>query len=390
MVMDRAHGVDIEEMRGQLLTLDTVRETLAATEPLGEHTFGTGRGVQIEVSEDFATVPDDSNDAVATFRTGHLNEGGREFGLSKLALLETGALPGIPRKLQERTPSWLLQQQLNYWFTEGMADKQFKAMVRHTDEGDVALAMARGTVNPFSNLRLLDELLAGISAKYGNGEVLADYKFHHTLEETHMRLIVPGHVRTIQGTGTADDSWSTGIQLTNSLIGLKKTEEQGYLFRWWCTNGCTDTLASTGTFSRRGGGDPDEAYNWARESVDQILAGLEHTLDGVQDLVGMPVAGDVVPVLRDLFAQYNIPNRERDRVIAAMAENDTTDMYHLMQAVTQVANADGLEARARMQLMQMGGHITHASTARCNADAPCRRLLPEGFQPPAGTDPTAN
>jgi hypothetical protein len=52
-------------------------------------------------------------------------------------------------------------------------------------------------------------------------------------------------------------------------------------------------------------------------------------------------------------------------------------VYDVMQAVTVVANADGVSPDATEQLLRLGGHIAHAaSTDRCGE---CRRILPAGF-----------
>ena len=118
--------------------------------------------------------------------------------------------------------------------------------------------------------------------------MLADYKFTHNLERTNLRLIVPGQQRVISGTRVADDSWSAGIQLRNSLAGTEQTAIDGYLFRWWCTNGCTDTLAEVSALNRRQFPSPEEAYEWARESVDEILGSLEGSFDAVQSTTGCP------------------------------------------------------------------------------------------------------
>lgn len=378
--------VSIDEMRPQLLTLDTVRETLAQTEPMEEFTFSAGPGVRFRLGEGWAAESEDGEEEPDPYApvdafvcTADVEAGGKEYQLTHQAVLQAGAACGIPRGYQQRTPAALLEPHLNYWFSGGFGERDFKLLVMG---GTTALGITRATVSPWSNLRLLTSVLEGIEAKYGQGEVLADYKFHHDLERTDLRLVIPGEHRTITGTAEADDTWSAGIQFKNSLIGLKPTEIDGYLFRWWCTNGAIDTLATSGGFSLRGGGDPDEVFEWARKSGEEVLGGLEQSFDDVQRLTTIPVTGDATMVLRDLFAQYNIPGRERDRVIANMADTDEMTMYGLMQAVTEAANMRDLQPRAVEQLLTMGGHTLHAATGRCTQTHPCRRLLPAGYDPP--------
>lgn len=366
MVHSQAVSLDEVQAAGNLLTLDNVREKLSTTEPLSEVVFTPNSGVTMRYESGWA-----GNTVGLTDPTGAYLRmpGGQEYQFTKQGAMQLGSECRITRGYQEAIPPDLLEQNVNWWLSNGLGDKELKLLASQ----DRALALTRATVSPFSNLRLLDTILTRIENRYGEGEVLADYKFYHDLEATALRLIIPGQRRIITGTSLEDDSWSVGVELKNSLIGLKQTELSGYLFRHWCTNGCVDTAHASGGFKRRGSSEED-ALVWAAESVDEILGGLEPALDSVQELVNQPVAGDVVTVLNDLFDRNNLPVRERRRVIDAMADTDEMTMYSVMQAVTQAANLDGLDRRSQQYLLNMGGHIAHTHGARCGE---CHRLLPE-------------
>jgi hypothetical protein len=242
------------------------------------------------------------------------------------------------------------------------------------------VAFGSGTISPFSNLAILDQLVGGLTAAYHvpEDDLLVDYKFTHSLELTNVRLVVPGHLRNVRGPGTADpsDMWSTGVQWRNSQLGLRPVSVDGYIFRWRCTNGMIDTMVTSGQYNRRQSGhDEEDVYAWARASVDNVLGGLEHVLEGVESSTTIPVEQDVNLVLADLFRQHSVPGKLRQQVIANMAEvgGDLT-MYSLINAVTQVANEPGLAPAATDKLMRLGGHIAHSAEMRC---ASCRRLMPE-------------
>jgi hypothetical protein len=376
--------VPFEEMRSRLLTLDDTRERLRATEPLTEVIFHPGDGVNFRVEPGWNTEDTDNYAPVAA----HVQiSGGEEYQLSRLALLEAGALVGVPRHKQEEWPAAIMQTLLNWWFRE-KSDRDHKLLIRGGTDGNDSLALAtcRATITPFSNLHLLEIALQSVDHQIGAGtEVLVDYKFSHSLEWTTMRLIVPELSRLITGTRDENDQWCGGIDVQNSLTGIYPTRLQGYAFRWWCTNGETTDLAQTAQFSRKGSYDAADVWAWARTSVDEILGGLNEVFDGVQRLTESPVNGDaasVTSVLNDLFARYNIPMRERQRVIAGLANlpGDIT-MYDLMQEVTRAANMEGLPIRAVRSLLALGGHMAEAGTERCNEEHPCRRLLPPDFQP---------
>lgn len=362
--MVHANTVSLDEMRGDLLTLDQVRERLSATEPLSEVTFEVGSGTTTRIEESWAQNKEkgltDYVDAFVRLPAKEDGTGPKEYQLTKQAVLQLGAAFGYPRGLQARMPHDLLQRNINTWLASD-TDRDLKLLAKD----DHGVALTRATVSPFSNLKLLDIVIAGLNKKYGEGEILADYKFSHDLEATSVRLIVPGERRIITGTPVADDTWSAGIQFKNSLVGLRQTELAGYLFRFWCTNGSIDTMHDTGGYSRRGNTEED-MLAWASSQIDEVLGGLEPMLDHVQELTAQQVTGNVRQVLGDLFDNYGLPVRDRARVVGEMADTDDMTMYSLMQAITQAANLDGLAPRTVERLMRMGGHVAATHSERCN------------------------
>jgi hypothetical protein len=297
--------------------------------------------------------------------------------LTKDAILEATSFCGIPKTYAARCPAELIEPQLDYWFRGALQGRTGPRQFQLLSVNGLGAAITKSTVRPFSNLRLLDETLNGIEAAYGSGDVLVDNKFTHTLKRTHMRLIISAHQRLMANTGTSDDAWSIGVQIRNSLVGDEQTSIDGYLFRWACTNGQIDTRSSSGTWSRRGGGNEAEVYEWARGAVDEILGGMEPALDAVQALTEVPVAGHANEVLRDIFTTYKVSLPERARIIEGMVDaGGQLTMYSVMNAITQVANDPEINPTQVESLMRMGGDLPHAARERCGADNPCGRLMP--------------
>lgn len=359
--------VSIDEMRPKLRTLDQLYDMIGATEPVNSHPFGPN-DAQFTIHggwEDDAEGKDGTDQVLA-----RISLDGTPYPLTKDALLEASSLVGINKTYAARCPAPLLQPQLNYWFSTGT--KKYSKFQLLTAAGRAA-ALTRHSIQPFSNVKLLDETVAGIRSRFGDTEILVDYKLTHSLRRTHIRLILPEIGRTLTDTGTDDDHWSLGIQLKNSLIGHERTSLDGYVFRWACTNGQIDTHAQSGVWRRTGGERDNEVYEWARNAVDEILGGLEPALDAVQNLAGVPVEGEIGAVLRDVFDHYRVPLPERAQIIAnVIATGGRLTMYTLMNAITQVANRDGMEPSHVETLMRMGGDLPHAAHSRCAA---CRRLL---------------
>ena len=57
--------------------------------------------------------------------------------------------------------------------------------------------------------------------------------------------------------------------------------------------------------------------------------------------------------MRDLFTEHSVPARSRERIITELAEaGEDMTVYDVMQAVTVVANADGVSPDATEQLLR--------------------------------------
>jgi hypothetical protein len=366
-------SITIDDVKDKLLTLDAVREKLAYTEPLAVHEFEVGEGVAFRLAEDYnhglkALQPNDQIN-------GFISIGGRELQLTQSGLYDAAKEIKLPKGLLQKTPSHIIEDIFNHFYRGGLEKGEYKVLgVR----GDKAAAIARGAVVPYSNLRLMEIMLDGVEAKYGTGEVFADYKFTHTLQQTHIRLIVPEYVRTIENTGTDNDTWSTGIQLINSLTGLEQTQINGYLFRYWCTNGAIDTRSTANSiWSRRGAqGRSDAVFEWAADAVDEVLGGLEGALDNVQAMTEIDLRGTTRETLRDVFREYGIPKTQRDSITDRMIDEENLTMYSLMQAVTQAANSSDMSPVDVNRLMTIGGDIPFAAQGGiCSQDHPCGRML---------------
>lgn len=360
--------VTIAEMQdaGKLITLDEAMNRLAETEPLVPDALPVGPGVHFELGPAWAAQAEASDDG-GSLVDAHLFVGEKMYAMTKDALLQATSLCGIPKSYATRPPAKLIEQHLDYWFTQGLAGKEFQILAAN----DTALAVTKQSIVPFSNISLVEKAVESIHQKYGTAtDVLVDNKFTHSLPRTHLRLIIPETERQIERTGTDNDLWSIGVQVRNSLTGEDRTSFDGYLFRFWCANGQIDVHQSSGMWSRKGG-QGEEVYEWARNAVDSILGGLEGSLDQVQKLVDIPIAGEVRDVLDDVFEQYSLSVHQRKDVIDQMVEEDSLTMYALVAAITRVANDSALAPKHVDRLMRVGGDLVYTAQSRCDA---CHRL----------------
>lgn len=352
--------ITLDQMSDKLLTLDQVHTILGKTEPLVTTHISSESKVKFHLTPDWALGLDSVDGVTPIGVTMRIN--GVESQMTKDAVLQAGANFGLPASyMSKRLPASYTETLLNYHYNGGMADSEYQVL---TINGNIG-AFTRPTLVPFSNLQLLESAVEGIHERHGaNTPIFADYKIHNTLAQTDVRLILPAEEREITGTNMSDvpqgaqDTWFAGLHLMNSLIGKKQTTLEAYLFRWWCTNGATTLMNDVGTWSRRVDGQQDDVYAWARDSVDEILGGLEHRFEEVQALTTLNVAGNTADVLRQIFTEYDVPVSQRNQIMANMLESDDgLTMYTIMNTITELANDSELSPQRADRLMRIGGAI---------------------------------
>jgi hypothetical protein len=365
-------------MRPKLLTVDQARQRLAVTEPMTDYGFTVGNAVRFVVNPGWqhaAPAKDDHERVDAQLQLG-VGRSAVTLPLSKRALFEALHFCGIRAVHALLMPAQLIETHLNFWFRDSIPlpvggtgksrSRNFKALVL---DGTV-IAVVNGVNTVHSNLRLVDQVLAGIAARYGHSEVLLDYKFQHTPQHTTMRFIVPDVQHAMQGTGVPDDTCSAGVQVTNSQLGDKGTAVSGYLFRWVCTNGAVDrhNHKREALPSRQHALLAGNPYDWARDAVDEVLGGLDGAFERIQQLAGVEVGGRLGDVLRILFNTYRVTAADREAILDRVTAHDgELSMYTLMGLITELANDAGPAQADR--LLSFGGELPH-SDGRCGA---CRR-----------------
>lgn len=378
-------AIPIEKVRDQLLTLDQVRARFRETEPLDGVTFdlhGPGHAKwtidpewqMVDVKEKGKTIPTPIAKApgLAPVKA-TVTVDGTDYGLTKDALLEATSLIGITKQYAMKSPSHLLQPHLRYWYqNEGGVQGNTLRML--SSKGTV-YAFTKASIDPFSNLRILDAIETSAKKAFGgHPELFVDYKFHHDLRRTGARVIIPNVVHDVRD----GDPWSAGVAFRQSIVGEKPLVLNGYLFRYWCTNGAITTHLESGNYNRRSQGQGDEVYDWVAESVDAILGGFEHEFEILDELaktriprIGKNETESRSLALMDAFETYSLPLEQREHVIDLLVDSDDFTMYGIMQAITEAANREGLRDTISERLMRIGGDLPRANSNRCSK---CRRL----------------
>ena len=68
-----------------------------------------------------------------------------------------------------------------------------------------------------------------------------------------------------------------------------------------------------------------------------------------------------------MFQTYGVPVEQRDSIMQMLTDSDDFTMYGIMQAVTAVANQEGIRDTIRETLMRVGGDLPAANAQRCES-----------------------
>lgn len=353
--------VVVDQMRDRLLSLDEAAHRLQETEPVASTILDATSKISFEISENWKDEISAREDTDVVEGTMTVN--GHEMPLTKRGLLSAASNFGITEAYAvKRIPGYLLQSLLNYHYGLGLNGAEFNML---TVDNKVS-AFIRPTLRPFSNVRLFEEIVDGINRQYGEAtEILVDYKFTNSLARTDVRFIIPERERVIRDGNMNDvpvdqpDLWSSGIHFSNSLMGKTQTSIEAYLFRWWCTNGCTESPGDIGTWSRKSNGSEEgELYYWAREAVDEVLGGMEDRFDQVQRMTKIDVSGGrTSDVLKEVFSSNSVPVAQRDRIQERLLGADSLTMYTVMNAISEEANNPDIDPNHADRLMRITGDI---------------------------------
>lgn len=352
--------VTLDQMRDSLVDMSELERRLSATEPLSTQDINSETRIRFRLQPGWEASLDATPDTglVEAFIT----IGGTERQMTKEAALQATSAVGLPQALVRRSPSTLIEPFLDHYWN-GLGSTEYKSLT----VGDTVSAFTKGTIVPFSNLDLLEQITEAVHARYGSeSRIFADYKFQHSLIGTDIRLILPDVQETIQDSFMHDvptgqtDLWFGGLHLRNSLVGKGQTTIEPYLFRWWCTNGATTERTASGAWSRQGNGgqDLENVYEWARRAVDEVLDGMEREFESVQALTQLSISGNTAEVLGEVFDRYSLPVSQRESIRENIeAGTGPLTMYSLMQAITRVANEPDIDPSRADRLMRIGGSV---------------------------------
>lgn len=353
----------------RMKTLAQLENTLKLTEPLSAVQF-------VPDGEDFVefTLPNGWNSELAEKDGTHETAAKIEmfdevYSLTKDAALQATSMIGLPRKYALRTPGQMMADHLNYWFSHGRTGQSFKLM--HS-EGK-GLAFTKGSVVPVSNVKILSKMVELLCSKYGIAEdqIVVDFKYTHDLRFTQYRLVITEPYGSVYNESSdANDLWSYGVDVQNSLTATGPLRVRGYLFNWANHGGCTSGHSTTGTYSRKGTPSEEDALQWLEDAFHGA-DDLKHEFDALPKLTKIDLEGELNMALREIFEKYKVPKTVRQDVINVVYASEDLTMYGVLGAITEAANNPELTHQEINRLLEIGGDLPGQATGRCKS---CHRL----------------
>lgn len=352
------------EVHNKLLTLDQIKELLAYTEPVLTKTVtldGTTDGIVVFSLPAGWNIGLKDKDGLELTQA-EIAIGGNSYTLSKDAILDFTKAIGLPDSYVFKTPGVMIQSHLNYWASHS-PDLQIKMLLHE----ETVLSTTKNGITPLSNLALLDVILEEFAeAGYATEDLLFDWKTHHDLNITSLRVLLTlpdefgGH------------AWMNGVELRNSLTGSKPLSVRGLLF-----NGTTGASALTfhgaGKYNRKiMGQDMDTVTDWLRLSVKNVMEVFSHETEILSSTVGLSL-GSTSKVLADIFRTYKVPLKVRKDILEAFEDHKYEETYYgIVNAVADSANKDGLPEHFITNVMEVAGDIMRNAANHCES---CKQTL---------------
>lgn len=350
-----------------VMKVDKWIETVSATDALSSITVsmdGTGGIVQFVLPPGW-NVGIEGKDAQEV-TDAVMGVGGKDYLMTKEAILEVCHSIGLPPKYVMRTPGPLVQSHLNYWATHS-PDTDIRLLCKD----DTAMVVAKAGITPFSNVEILENVIEQMTENYGLGEndLWVDQKSFHSLKETTTRFVMntEGSTHTV-----AEEAWTYGVQVRNSLIGSVPLSVQGYLYRDYTDSGII-TQATEGKYNRKTmGQDWTDVQSWIKQATINAMDQLPLDCETLQHAADESIAGNVGPILADTFKIYKVPLKARQPVMDELLESEEFTYFGLVKAISQSANIEELPEHMVTGLMEIAGDLAKHVSERCNS---CHRVL---------------
>jgi hypothetical protein len=358
-----------------LIPLTTYLERLSADEGLGSQTlsfdgsagsaafsFPPGWNIGLDEKE-----PDEITQAGVSLD-------GSTYLLTKSAALAVTHAIGLPDGYVAKTPGALIQSHVNYWATHA-PDVSFKFLTQEKDGLPVVRALTRESLVPFSNVGLITSVAEQVGLLYGvnREDLLVDFKSHHDINRTITRLVIPEEAgiqqtfEVVRRGEEAEDTWTPGVQISNSLTGAIPTQVSGYQFDWQDEAGVIPQHSVAQWNRKSMGQDFDSVLEFLETGTEDIVNSFNHEWEVLGGTVPEKIKQDNLSlVLADTFLTYNVPMKARTGVMESLVVNGDLSFYGLVNAVSEQANLPEMPTLTVSKIMSIAGALATDVAHRCD------------------------
>ena len=244
----------------------------------------------------------------------------------------------IPYSYLSRCPGHLQRENLNHWLREEAKNRE-TLFCRF--DGDRLRAVFTERYTALDHMEVLSRML-----EYGidpNAEV------HYSLDQSMLLVKVPDYMRTF---GIGNDKITPGISIANSEVGVLAFSIEAYFFRLVCSNGLISKTAVTSKFrhiSRKG---LDEFPDIMRQVVYESEQGQAQFRLSMESPVEDPLAS-----IGAFNRQFQVGKSPAKAVEQGYFMEPGHSMFHVINAYTRAAQAQGLSAEESYHLERVGGLI---------------------------------
>ena len=122
------------------------------------------------------------------------------------------------------------------------------------------------------------------------------------------------------------------------------------------------------TFNRNAGLEGQD--DWMLEKVQESIAALKSEVDKVRRLTAVPITNEEIPpYVAHAFDSRGINKKTREAVLGKIIERNPSNLYDLMNAITEVAHS--IENRREVyEIQALGGFVTSHADSCDNCHRP--------------------
>jgi hypothetical protein len=340
MANDALSFEDIQRS-GKVVPFSVVRDVLSRTEPVVEHVLETDGSSEVRL-----TVPegwnldlkklDDTN-----LTTASISYKGKDYLLTKRAILTLLHLIGISDRYAYKSPGHLIEPQLNYWFeNEGVGNS---SRVKLVTKDDYAVAFMGENAPIISNLTVLEEIRKFFKQSPSDPKLYVDPQIVNNYMETDFRIILPEvqfEVEVKRNGEVEIDRWHYGIHVTNSLTSYsaKPLTISGFMVEQRSLAGILPEYSQTNNYVRNTMLDMDDVRGWVGSTLSQVLAILPTEAELIQHISEHSLQGRVGYVTSDIFRTMKIHRKVQEVALDILAEEGDMTSYGLMMALSSAVS----------------------------------------------------